>query len=110
MWETFGRPDEKIYQLNIAMATNYIRRFLTSIEIGKTFDRTLQNKLKDNIKNIVSDFLESLVSRKGLSDFRILNINIELEDIIVKLYIDFGYSSSVISSWIPYTSTNYGLK
>lgn len=105
------RPSESLKKLNFLRVISYIKKFLETLEIGKTYDRTKpEDLLIIKLENIIKDFLTHIKNRKGINKFEIFKINIDFDKILVDLDIhmyDMVYNMIVE---IPYTSKNYGLK
>lgn len=107
----FTRPNDDLKQLNAIRAITYIREALGCIEIGKTYDRTDQDGLIIKLETKINKFLSYIKDRKGISGFKLLNINIKVEKILFDLRINFeSFDDFYMTIEIPYTSTNYGLK
>lgn len=106
----FSKPSNSLRMVNSHRAISYIIQHLESLEIEEEYDRTKLNNLKRDLKVIITNFLESLRVRRGIIKFKISNILIGLEDILIKLDIDTDYDIYELEIRIPFTSKNYGLK
>ena len=107
----FSKPIDTLKQLNAIRTITYIKKALECIEIGNDYDRTKINNIISEIKNKINKFLCYIKDRRGISGFKLTNINIEIEEILVDICINFeDYDDFYMIISIPYTSTNYGLK